>query len=158
MAVTLEYSDVALAQRSGNPPVESDLYTDRVVAITWQFTQGVAAGDINSQAVLFRSPTGRSRFLSLLSWMRHDALGAARLVNLGWLAFIDERGVPRSQNLVGITANLDVAAAGLKHVGLTPTPGASFLFETPRWLVATVVGGTIPAGSNLSGCFMFAMG
>lgn len=158
MAVTTEYSDVATGQRTGSPAVDSDLFSGRIVQVTFAFTQGPAAGDALSLAVLCRTPTGRARFLSLHSWMRHSALGVARLLSLGWLAYVDERGVQQAQNLTGITSALDVAAIGVKHVGLTTTPGQSFLFETPRWLVAQVTGGTIPAGATLSGTFEFAQG
>lgn len=158
MAVTTEYSDVATGQRTGSPAVDSDLFSSRVVAVTFSFTQGAAAGDANSLAVLCRTPTGRSRFLSFQSWFRHSAWGAARLVSLGWLAYVDERGVQQAQNLTGICSALDVAAIGAKQVGLVITGGQSFLFETPRWLVAQVTGGTVPAGATLSGTFEFAMG
>lgn len=158
MAETTTYSDVAQSQKTGSPAVESDLFSGRVVCVTFQAVQGAAAGDANSLVVLCQTPTGRSRLLSLQSWLRHSAWGTARLVSLGWLAYVDAHGVTQVANLTGITSGLDVAAAGVKQVGLSTTPGQSFLFETPRWLVAQVTGGTIPAAATLSGTVLFAMG
>lgn len=157
MAVTTEYSDIATAQRSASQTVEADLYSGRVVPVTFQFTQGVAAGDVNSLAVLFQTPT-QARLLALQSWLRHSAFGAARVLSLGWLAYVDEHGATQVADYDGLTSALDVAAVGVKQVGLTPTPGISHFFATPRWLVAQVTGDTIPAGATLSGTFLFALG
>lgn len=157
MAVTTEYSDVATAQRSASLTVDSDLYSGRVVPITFSFTQGAAAGDVNSLAVLFQTPT-QARLLALQSWLRHSAFGAARLLSVGWLAYTDEYGDPQVADYDGLTSALDVALAGVKQVGLTPTAGISHFFATPRWLVAQVTGDTIPAGATLSGTFLFALG
>lgn len=157
MAVTTEYSDVATAQRSATATVESDLFSSRVVQVTFGHTQAVV-GDANSLIVLCQTPPGRCRLLSFQSWLRHSAWGTARLLSLGWLAYVDERGATQVQNLTAITSGLDVAAIGAKHVGLAITGGQSFLFETPRWLVAQCTGGTIPVGATLSGTLFFGLG
>lgn len=157
MAVTTEYSDVATAQRSPSLTVDADLFSSRVLSVTFQFTQSAAPGDINSLCVLFQTPAN-ARLLSQQSWLRHSAWGTARLVSVGWLAYTDEYGDTQAANLTGITSGLDVAAAGTKQVGLSVTPGQSFLFTTPRWLVAQVTGGTVPAAATLSGTFQFALG
>ena len=157
MAVTTEYSDVATAQRSATQTVEADVWSSRVIAVTFSHTQQVV-GDANSVIVLFRTPTGRSRFLSFQSWFRHSAWGTARLVSLGWLAYVDEYGATQAQNLTAIASALDLAASGTKHVGLNITGGQSFLFETPRWIAAQVTGGTVPVGATLSGTFELVLG
>jgi hypothetical protein len=158
MAVTTEYSNVAAAQRSATQTVASDLFSSRVVQVTFSFTQPSPAGDANSVAVLFQTPTGRCRLLAHQSTIKHSAFGAARLLSLGWLAYTDEHGEGQAASLTGICSGIDVALAGTVALGPLVTIGADFLFETPRWLAAQCTGATLPVGGQLTGTFLLALG
>lgn len=158
MAITNELSDQA-KKVVATPPlnVATHEWHGRVRQAYFNFTQGAAAGDANSTAQLIYLPNRPVRLLMADSWVYHSAFGAARLLDIGWAAYEDKDGNQVAEDLDGLAAGLDVAAAGTKTpqgvVGGAETK--VFLSKGGVWIMAQVRGGTIPAGAQLEGVFKY---
>jgi hypothetical protein len=162
-AVTTETS-TEYANEVASPPVKAPSSTkggkQRIANFT--FTQGVAAGDANSTATLAILPPGKVRLLKPESKFVCSAFGAARTLDIGFLAHTkpDGTAVAASQDTILDGADVSAAAkvecgAGTNGLGTDP----SILFESKSGVViqAICLGGTIPAGATLKGYFTYVV-
>lgn len=114
-------------------------------------TQGAAAGDDGSSVKLFKLPQGRKRIITYLSRYKVSALGAARVMKVGYDAYYDRSAInsdpqPASDNafMAGIamtnaTDALWPTTAGIKY---------DIFSRDEVWIRATITGGTIPAAAT----------
>jgi hypothetical protein len=121
----------------------------------WQWAsvvQGAAAGDANSTYELFDFPPGRIRIIPWLSRYKSSALGAARLMSLGFGAYSPGASVADvAQNLTELFSAIDVSAAvvaGFPQVVASPFKLDYFSVGGIR-VIAQITGGTIPAAATL---------
>lgn len=126
----------------------------------FNFTQGAAAGDANSTATLWKFPPGRILFFADLSRITWAAFGASRVLDIGHAAYVDESGTAVAANTNRFDDNIDVSAAGTAFMNsdgvIGDAAGVEFISGAGVDLLATVTGGTIPAGTVLRGRIVFA--
>lgn len=159
MAVTTEYSPEFAAEFQ--TPHVADLVIQALKIEQWPFNflQGAAAGDIGSTAKLRRIPGGLVYFFPMESRITWEAFGAARLLDIGHEAFTKLDLSSQAASLALFDDDIDVSAAGGAAMGSDYTQavqanaGGFKKFESVDGvnIVATVAGGTIPAGTNLTG-------
>lgn len=145
MAVTRQNS--TQVGRSKSVPPEMNAVSEdggRVRIKAFDFAQA-GAGDANSIALLAKLPGGRVRVLR--AYVKHSALGAARVGTLGHGAYKDATNATVAEDTDALSGNLDLAAAGAKTVEINTVldnrAGVDFLLQ--------VTGGTIPDGATLNG-------
>jgi hypothetical protein len=123
----------------------------RVLELVFNHTQ-VVAGDATSEQKLVKIPAGIFRFHRTLSNIFFSAFGAARVLDIGWLAYVDKNGTAVAASANGLNDNIDVSAAGTAIIGLAIAVGyKDFESRDGVWITSTVAGGTIPAGATLDG-------
>lgn len=151
MAVTNTQSAQVLNAADRLYPIEK---WGKLRFVYFDVTQGVAIGDINSTFELCDVPYGRVRLLpqqSLISWA---AFGAARLLDVGHLVYKDSSGADVAADYDAIAVGIDVSAAGAGAKPGTLLKWDMFSKGGVR-LAAQVRGGTVPAGTNIKGYFVF---
>lgn len=126
----------------------------------FSFTQGAAAGDANSLATLAVLPQGKIRLLKSDSKFVCSAFGAARTLDIGYLAHTNTAGatVAASQDAILDGADVSAAAAvtcgaGTNALGTDNT--IAFDSISGVTLQAKCLGDTIPAGATLKGYFTY---
>lgn len=157
MGVTTEYSTEYL--KTTDPRTYGSLNPEQaprdIKFIPFNFTQGVAAGDAASKAVLAFLEAGRFYVLPKLSFIDWDAFGSSRVLDIGYAAYTDEDGNTVVADPDAFDDDVDVASAGRAAMGsdIAAASGGSFLFKARDGvaITATVAGGTIPAGTKLKG-------
>jgi hypothetical protein len=160
MAVTNE-SSTEFTNQNATPPTIMDSIDNggRVRFAKVTFTQGAAAGDANSTIDLIELPAGKVRFLGNMSSLVFSAFGAARVLDIGWLAYTDQNGTAVVADADGLDDGIDVSAAGRVTLGTNTavTSGDSLVFQSrgPVTLQATVLGGTIPAAATVEGVIAY---
>lgn len=158
MAITQEKSDQIVNQEA-TPPVMSgvDTLRGKVKMLRFSFTQGAAAGDAASLQELVKVPAGVVRVILSLSRIAHSAFGAARTLDLGWLAYTDTNGAAVAADPNGLDDGVDVSSAGSFIPGGTVGGDETFLFESNGGLTLTTQNndGTIPIGATLNGYIMY---
>lgn len=128
-------------------PVE---YGGKIRISYFEFTQGVAAGDILSTAELCRLPMGRIRVLPQNSRIAWSAFGSSRVLDVGFRAYTTEGNAAVAEQGNALANDIDVSSAGA---------GAAIgallkwdIFSTKGVTVfAQVAGGTIPAAATIKG-------
>jgi hypothetical protein len=155
MAVTTE-SSTEYAQKTA-PTIAGTLYPDQDDGVLrmdyFSFTQGAAAGDANSLVNLVSIPAGRVRIIGHLSFIRFAAFGASRTLDIGTMAYSE----PDGDAVVAVVDNLldgaDVATAGTSVF----TKNTSVLVNSVAGvgIQAKVLGGTIPAGTVMTGVIAY---
>lgn len=158
MAVTIEKSD-----QITNVEAEPIVFlhpTDnhgRMRSSFFTFTQGAAAGDAASFAYVVTIPAGKVRVYLPLSRVAFSALGSARTMDIGWLAYTDEDGTAVVADPNGLDDGVDVSSAG--SVIPTGTLGTheTKLFQSQSGVTLTlqINDGTIPAAATLDGHFAY---
>lgn len=171
MAVTTENS-VELTSQLAHPPVvmESNYIYGKIRVYLVNFTQGAAAGDIASFQRLIRLPAGKVRVLGACSWLKNSAYTATAVIDVGWEAYRDPKGIVVVADPDGLTVgrlatastiwNLvvdDDDVAGAAGAGLLDN--LTKLFESSSGVViaATNRVATIPAGATLKGYITVAV-
>lgn len=161
MAVTTESSD-EFTNQNATPPTVMDSITNggKVHFAKVTFTQGAAAGDASSTVDIIDLPAGKVRFLGNMSTLVFSAFGAARVLDLGWLAYNDQNGTAVALDVDGLDDGIDVSAAGRSSLGTNTaiTNGDSYVFHSQSGvtLQATVLGGTIPAAATVEGVIAYS--
>lgn len=111
-------------------------------------------GDDGSSVNLFRIPQGRWRFLPQMSLIKVSALGAARVMDLGYRAFRKEDGSsPGTDEAALLNAfqnDRDVSGATSTNFGTTVVK-YDFFSRAGVTICALVAGGTIPIGATMEG-------
>ena len=162
MAVTTEYSTEYL--KKTDPRTYGYLSTnDQQIPMFMQpftFTQGAAAGDANSLQYLWQFPPGRIVFFPKLSFYQWAAFGASRVLDIGHAAYTNESGTTVAASANRFDDNVDVSSAGSALMGsdqvIADAPGIEFVSTSGVDIYATVTGGTIPAGTVISGYLVYA--
>lgn len=157
MAVTTEYSAQYSAEFQAPHIADIAISAMKLETLPFTFTQGAAAGDVNSLQYLRRLPAGLVWFFPYLSRIRWTAFGAARTLDIGY-------GAHTSIALAAVVADddafdaaIDVSSAGVAAIGSDfgtgGTGGDAYLFETLDGvdIFATTEGDTIPAAATLIG-------
>jgi hypothetical protein len=171
MAVTVETS-VELANQLAHPPVEmeSNYIYGKVRVYVINFTQGAAAGDIASTQRLIRLPAGKIRLLGASSWLKNSPYTATAVIDVGWEAYRDPKGVVVVADPDGLTVGRlatastiwslvvdDDDVAGAAGAGLSDN--LTKVFESSSGVVISASNrvATIPAGATLKGYFTVAV-
>lgn len=157
MAVTNESSTEYL--KTTDPRTYGSLTPEQapkdIKFVPFTFTQGAAAGDATSTAQLAFLEGGRFVVLPKLSFIDWSAFGAARVLDIGLSAYTDEDGNTVAAAPTAFDEDIDVSAAGRAAMGsdIAAVTGGRFLVKSRSGvtIVATVAGGTIPAGATLTG-------
>lgn len=159
MAITNEES-TQVANKSATPPVLNDVCDDRarMRCKRFGFTQGAAAGDAGSTAVLINIPPGKLNIHAALSRIAFSAFGAARTLSIGHSGYTKPDGTVVAAAPGALKAGLDVAAAG--SADMTGVVGGDETLQidskTGTTILATVAGGTIPVAAKLDGQVYFS--
>lgn len=162
MAVTNESSTEYL--KTTDPRTNGSLTPEQapkdIDFVPFTFTQGAAAGDIGSTMKLAFLEGGRFVILPKLSFIDWSAFGAARLLDVGLAAYQDETDTTVAAQPNLFDDDVDVSAAGRAALGsdVLALTGGRYLVKTRGGasIIATVAGGTIPAGATLTGYFAVA--
>jgi hypothetical protein len=130
----------------------------RLITRPFNFVQS-GAGDAASICKLRFLPPGRILFFPLESYITWEAFGASRTLDIDFEAYTepDEDAVTADTNL--FDAAIDVSSAGGAAMGSDYTQAnvanvggmREFWSKSGVAIVATVAGGTIPDGTNLTG-------
>lgn len=164
MAVTTENStQYARELSTATTKNEKNEYGAGLKSFLFEFTQSAAIGDANSLVNLIKVPPGRHRMYCPLSFIQWDAFGAARTLDIGWVAYTDPAGATVAADEDGIETAVDVSAAGQQSGlgdGVAVGAGRCIEFNSSEGvqIQAKVEGGTIPAAIKLSGYFVIAGG
>jgi hypothetical protein len=153
MAVVNENSAQAQARLGGR---KQAAFKDQAspLMLVFNHTQ-VVAGDATSVQKLQFIPPGMYRFHRDLSFIRFSAFGAARVLDIGWEAYVDKDGTAVAASAAGLNNDIDVSAAGGAVIGIALTVGyRDFESRDGLWISSTIAGGTIPAAATLDG-FLF---
>lgn len=159
-AVTTEYSTQVTNRTTAlmkNAPTD-DGAKQRIMYFS--FTQGAAAGDANSLAQLAVLPAGKVRLLKTESKFNCSAFGAARTLDIGYLAHTNSAGTAVAASVDTILDGGDVSAAATLTCGagtnaLTADPTIAFDSTTGVTIQAKCLGDTLPAGATLKGYFVY---
>lgn len=152
MAVTTESTPQAKAILGTGPKLAAYKDMGSLLCQNFNFTQGAAAGDAGSTARLFKIPAGIYRLWRGVSTIWFSAFGAARVLDIGWEAYVDKDGTAVVASANGLNNDINVAAAGTAFIGTAIAVGyKDFESRGGVWIVATVAGGTIPVGATLDG-------
>lgn len=158
MAVTNEKS-TQVTNEDATPRVNNPAYEagNPVRYRYFTFTQGAAAGDATSTALLCRIPAGQGHILPAMSRVSHSAFGAARTLDVGIEAHTNRDLTTAVAKVAdNILDGLDVSAAGASDMGSgTNADGASIPYDVSDVegvdILATVNVDTIPAAATLTG-------
>ena len=162
MAVTNESSTEYLKATDPrtNGLMAPEVTPQKIKYARFNFTQGVAAGDIGSTADLVRLPAGRIVVFPKASLIQWSAFGAARTLDVGYASYTDEDGTTVVAAAAVWDDDVDVTAAGVAALGsdLAAATGGAYDFKSDNGvkILATVAGGTIPAGATLKGYVAYA--
>lgn len=102
-------------------------------------------------------PSGRIRILPNFSRFSVSALGASRVLNVGYAAFTNIDGTAATAVTNAIAATIDVSAATIT----TPATAAGALpwidltARSPIRIIGTVTGGTIPDAATFRGVIAY---
>lgn len=115
-----------------------------------------AAGDANSYVHLCNIPYGRIRILPRLAFLATSAFGAARTLDVGFLAYTDSDGAAVAEQIDALIDGADVAAAGSKAFTDVAVSGKWDIFSKRGVTIAAkVLGGTIPVNATIKGYIPF---
>ncbi len=114
-----------------------------------------ASGDILNLRFL---PPGRFVVYPRLSYLQCDALGAARVVDIGTAAYTDESGTTVVAAASAYDTAISVATALNLQLGASVAAGTGGVFEynskSGITIQATITGGTIPVSTKFNGFIM----
>jgi hypothetical protein len=160
MATTAQKTDL-YTNLTALPPV-MNVRPGVIQFLPWSHTQA-GAGDANSTVHVWRIQAGMRLYL-MQSPIVVSAFGAARVLQFGWEAYVDDQGTTVVADPDGLFAALDVATAVMRFMGEAPTKGVgldavwSRLFRGPANLVLTVTGGTWPDLATTAGMLAVSSG
>jgi hypothetical protein len=158
MAVTQEQSD-QIENQEATPPVMTgvDTLRGKLKILRFTFTQGAAAGDAGSLAELVKVPAGVVRVFLASSRITCSALGAARTMDIGWLAYVDTDGDAVAADPNGLDDGVDVSLAVTFNPTGTIGEDETKLFESNGGvtLTAQVNDATLIASATINGYFVY---
>jgi hypothetical protein len=152
MAVTNQKSTQLTREESyaagRNSPIDA---RGEVRMLAFDFAQS-GAGDATSTARLFKLPAGSVRLLEVR--LVNDALGASRVLDLGYEGYANASGSAIVADPDAFAAALNVAAAATNIVAVNKT----FASRDGVVVAAKVTGGTIPDAAKLTGYALYVGG
>lgn len=152
MAVTNQKSTQLAREESyslgRNPPTDA---RGVVHVLAFSFTQS-GAGDATSTARLCKLPAGTVRVLDIA--IKTGALGASRVMDLGYEGHADGAGAAVSADADAFANDVDVSAAATSLVHVNTV----FSSRDGVVIAATIAGGTIPDATNISGYVRYVGG
>lgn len=159
MSITTENSDL-LANNAARPPVQNatHLSRGRMRIQRFRFTQGSAAGDANSLQNLCKLPAGNVTVLLALSRIAWSAMGTARTLDIGTLAYVDQAGDAVAAAADVFDADIDVSSVGVATLGsdfATEPNDPVFQSRNGVTIQSKIVAGTIPAAATLFGYIVY---
>lgn len=121
-----------------------------------------AVAGVDGEIFLLRQlPPGRFVVYPRLSYLQIDALGASRVIAVGYQAYTDETGAAVAAAASAFDSGVSVASAVNLQLGASAAAGTGGIFEFNSRsgvnLVATVTGGTVPASSKINGYFTVSL-
>lgn len=163
MAVTTQKSTQE-TNRTATPVTPAEAYDSygKVRFSYFSFEQITAAGDANSLANLVTLPPGKVRLLKTMSEFVCSAFGAARALDIGYLAHTNLDGTAVNAAADTILDGADVSAAAKVICGA----GTNALGTDPTMLLNSREGVTIqakclvdtlPLGATLKGFFAYVV-
>ena len=159
MAVTNEKS-TQMTNLDASPPVklEARQAHGKTRVFAFDFTQGAAAGDATSTALLARIPAN-SKVIGHLSKVYHSAFGAARTLDVGYKAYTDVDGTAVAADPNFFASAVDVALAGSFLLDESDTQAAQKgrEFNGQADIDAVVAVDTIPVGATLNGFVIYSV-
>ncbi|MEQ8246086.1 MAG: hypothetical protein RID42_00245 [Alphaproteobacteria bacterium] len=157
MAVTTQKSAQVTAIDAGSGALDLNKYGASLRKLEFDFAQS-GAGDAGSLASLVALPAGKVTVVLPLSRIAFSALGAARTMDLGWLAYTAPDGTAVAADPNGLDDGVDVSAAGAVVPGGTVGGAETYTFESQAGvtLTAQVNDGTIPDAATLDGYVVIA--
>lgn len=154
MAVTIQKS-TEITNQEASPIVlaSPDVNTGKVRVETFSFTQATANGDAGSYAYLVNLPAGKVKVILPLSRIAFSAFGAARTLDLGWLAYEDKDGATVVADPNGLDDGVDISSAGSVNPSGTVGGAETYTFESKSGvtLSAQINGDTLVVGNTLKG-------
>jgi len=155
MAVTIQNSS-QYAKASAVPPTLNAVtdWHGRVRKYFFDFTQS-AAGDAGSLVYAVKIPAGKIRLYLPASRIYFSAMGTARTLDIGWLAYNTPDGTVVAADPNGLDDNVDVSSAGSVNPGGTIGTHETKLFDSREGVTLTlqVNDGTLPDAATFSGYF-----
>lgn len=154
MAVTTE-NGTEYGNATASPVVTQDV-ADSHGRIRYQkvtFAQGAAAGDANSLQNLALLPPGKINIIPGLCRLVVSAFGAARLLDVGYLAFTDVDGETVAASIDTILDGADVSAAAVLELGsgTNALPAVELNSRDGVHIQSKVLADTIPAAATITG-------
>ena len=150
MAVTTEYStEITALDQDGYTPNGPTEQGGVVRVAHFNFTQGGAAGDAGSLAVLCQMPSSRVRLLGIRAAV--SALGASRTMDFGHLGYTQPDDTEVAADPDGFDADNDVSSA----IVLDIQPDVVIEAKAAWRLTTQVNDGTIPAGATIKGYALY---
>lgn len=124
----------------------------------FDYTQS-GQGDAGSLAELAKLPGGRVRVILPLSRIAFASMGAARTMDLGWLAYTDDDGNSVDADPNGLDDGIDVATAGSANPGGTIGGDETHLFssQTGVTVTAQINDGTFDDLKTLKGYLIYVV-
>lgn len=160
MAITQEQA-TQISGPLASPPVLNGTNEDhgRVRIKRFTFTQGAALGDAGSLAEIVKLPAGDVRVLLTQSLVAHSALGAARTIDMGWLAYTDTDGDAVVADPNGLDDGVDGSSAGSYAPIGTVGGDETFLFRSNGGVTLTlqVNDADLPAGATFTGYVLYVI-
>ena len=123
----------------------------------FDFTQS-GAGDAGSLVRTIKLPPGKVRLYLRESFIVFSAMGTARTLDIGWLAYTNLAGTAVAADPNGLDDGVDVSSAGtLTPGGTLANDEESMTFESKGGVVITlqVNDGTLPDAATFNGYFSF---
>ncbi len=159
MAITTEYSTEFASAVNNNTAVKVDQWHGRLRVMTFEFTQGSVAGDAGSLAVLGRLPAGNVRVILPLSFIGTSAMGVARTMDIGWLAYTQRDGSAVTADPNGLDDGIDVSSAATTTPGGTLGGGENKEFDNEGGvdITAQINDDTIPAAATIQGFLVYVV-
>lgn len=158
MAITTQYSPEFDQDFQAPALALFDQGQYRKIVLPFNFLQS-GAGDAGSIAKLRKLPPGRLIFFPLESYITWEAFGAARVLDIGFEAYTEPDGDAVVAAAALFDNDIDVSSAGGAALGSDYGQATvanvgqmrEFWSKAGVAIVATVAGGTIPTGTNLTG-------
>ena len=127
-----------------------------VVCERFQVAALSAVADIGSRLRLCQLPP-RARYLGNLSRLKWSAYGAGCLLSLGWERYRQPNGVWVAEDVDGLGASLNVAAAGQSVLDQLTSSVDEMEFTGMATLILVNTGAVIPIGATLSGVICYGL-
>lgn len=161
MAVTTESSDqVSQVETNGSDLVKNSDWNAKGQYFFFTFTQGAANGDAGSIVRAIRIPPGRWRMILSECRIYFEAMGTARTMDIGWLAYTDVNGDTVVADPNGLDDGIDVSSAGSVVPAGTIGTHETKVFDARSTDGVTITlqinDGTLPIGKDISGYFVLA--